>query len=379
MRLGNRFRLLATASVVLVTAGCMASANAVPTTVTATATATATAVATPTTTTVTAAPTTITAPPVTVTAPPVTVTAPLSTLTVTVTSTPTTTPTTTSTTTTTTPPPPGTVPPGSEYVAMGDSYSSGEGANQIPGGTPDPYMITGNCRRSSKAAQILLAAQHSWTLVNPACGGSTTAQILNAFGWEQPQMNLVTANTKLTTMTIGGNDVQLLQLITQCIFNGGLPDCTVTNNGTSAAQIAAVDAAINTLEPKIENVVRAIIAKAPQAVIRMAGYPWILPPPGQPVGTCTGLSTAEQSMFDQRLTAVNFAIRQGTLAVAAANPSKNIVYVDPQAVGSPFAVTDNACSRTSTRYMNPGTGDATQWHPNILGQQNYAALYNGSF
>lgn len=362
-------RVIALLSSVLVVAGCMAQASAVPTTVTATATATATAVATPSTTTVTAPPVTVTAPPVTVTAPPVTTT-------VTVTGT------TTPTTTTPPPPPPPTIasvlPPGSEYVAMGDSYSSGEGANQNPGVAQDPTLITGNCRRSTKAAQILMAAQYNWTLINPACAGTTTANVLNTFGWEQPEMNLVTANTKLTTMTIGGNDVQLLQLITTCINNTGLPDCTVGNNGTSTAQIAAVDTAINGLAAKITNVVNAIVTKAPGAVIRMAGYPWIIAPPGQPTGTCTALSSGEQSMFDIRLQATNFAIRQGTLAAASANPTRDIQYLDPQAAGSPFAVTDNGCSSTATRYMNGATGDATNWHPDILGQQNYEQLYLNS-
>lgn len=322
------------------------TAHADPTTVTATATATA--VATPTTTTVTAPPTTVT----------VTVTAAAG--------------------TTTTPPPASPIlPAGSEYVAMGDSYSSGEGANQNPGGTQDPTLITGNCRRSTKAAQVLMTAQFGWTLINPACGGSTTANVLNAFGWEQPQMNLVTANTKLTTMTIGGNDVQLLQLIVNCIMTTVYGDC-IASNPSAAQVITPVDNAINTLEPKIENVVRAIVTKAPQARIRMAGYPWIVPPPGQPVGTCTALSSGEQAMFDQRLTAVNFAIRQGTLAVAAANPTRDIQYLDPMAAGSPFAVTDNGCSTTSTRYMNAATGDATNWHPNINGQADYATLYKSA-
>lgn len=336
------------ASVALV-AGCMAQAEAVPTTVTATATATATAVATPSTVTST----------VTTTLPPVTVTV-------------------TGTTPTTTTPPTTGLPAGSEYAALGDSYSSGEGANQIPGGPQDASLIVGPCRRSSKAAQVLMTTQYSWNLLNLACAGSTTAHVLNTFGWEQPQMNLVTANTKLVTMTIGGNDVQLLQLLVSCVLNTGLPDCTVGNNGTATSMIGTTDSAITALEPKIEAVINAIVTKAPTAKIRIAGYPWIIAPPGQSVGSCSTVSSAEQAMFDQRLTATNFAIRQGTIAVAAANPTKDIQYLDPQAAGSPFDVADNGCSTAATRYLNGATGDATNWHPNIYGQQKYKALYQAS-
>ena len=298
----------------------------------------------------------------------------------------TTTPTTTTTTPTTTsappPPPPPGIPAGSEYAAMGDSYSSGEGANQVPGGAPDPNMVTGNCQRSTKAAQILLTAQYGWSLLNLACAGSTTANVLNTTGWEQPQMNLVTANTKLVTMTIGGNDVQLLQLMMNCMITTFYGDCIPTNNTgyapTPAQQIAPVDAALAALQPKIEAVVDALVAKAPGVTIRMAGYPWVLPPPGQPVGACTWLSPGEQTTFDTRLHQLNNTIQAGTVAAAARHPGNDIAYVDPMGPGSPFVVTDNGCSSSPTRYLNAATGDAAAWHPNILGQANYRTLYANS-
>jgi len=324
----------------------------------------------------TASTVTLTAP-VTIVIPDTTTTA-ATTGTTTTSITTTTAPTTTTTTTTTASP----LPAGSVYVAMGDSYSSGEGANQIPGGTPDSTMISGNCRRSTKAAQMLLTAQYGWQLTNPACAGSTTANVLNTFGWEAPQMTQLTANAKLVTMTIGGNDVQLLQLLVNCVVGTFYGDCVPTNNTgyapTPAQQIATVDTAIAQLEPKIENVVRAVIGVAPGAKVRMAGYPWVIAPPGQPIGTCTWLSTGEQTMFDTELHKLNDAIRIGTQTVAAANPGLDIQYVDPMVPGSPFQVTDNGCSTTSTRYMNAATGDSTNWHPNIYGQQHYADLYRAS-
>lgn len=317
--------------------------------VTVTATATATAVATPTTVTVT-----VTASPTTTSSS------------------------TTPTTTTTTAAAPLLVPAGSEYAAMGDSYSSGEGANQNPGTAPDPNAITGNCRRSINAAQVLMSAKYGWNLLNLACGGSTTANVLNTFGWEQPQINLVTANTKLVTMTIGGNDVQLLQLLVNCVVSQSYGDC-VTSNPQAMAWINQTDTATATLQTKIQNVVTAIIQKAPTAKVRMAGYPSIIAPPGQPLGTCSAwLSAGEQSMFELRLSAVNNAIQAGTRAVAAQYPGRDIQYLDPRAVGSPFAPTDNGCSTSPTRYLNGATGDSTSWHPNNTGQADYATLYQGA-
>lgn len=44
-------------------------------------------------------------------------------------------------------------------------------------------------------------------LVDVSCGGATTAHILGAWSELAPQIDAVTSDTKLVTVTIGGNDL----------------------------------------------------------------------------------------------------------------------------------------------------------------------------
>lgn len=74
------------------------------------------------------------------------------------------------------------------YVALGDSYSSGVGAG--------PYDSSG-CLRSQKSYAPLWAAAHGVTSFNfRACGGAVTADVLN------DQVSALSASTTLVTITI---------------------------------------------------------------------------------------------------------------------------------------------------------------------------------
>src|SRR5690349_650762 len=89
---------------------------------------------------------------------------------------------------------PATASAGTNYVALGDSYSSGVGT--------DNYLNDGtSCDRSPQGYPALWAAAHSvssFSLV--ACSGAATADVLNN------QLGGLSASTSLVTITIGGND-----------------------------------------------------------------------------------------------------------------------------------------------------------------------------
>ena len=302
-----------------------------------------------------------------------------------------TTPTTTTTTTptTTTPPPPvsGGLPPGSEYVAMGDSYSSGWGADRTAAG-PDPTATPyDGCGRNNKSQNKLLAAEHGWTLVDVSCGGANTKNFTTSGqNGEPPQLNALGTNTKLITATIGGNDASLMYILEVCVKGSVLPvpqPCVSTNTSglwfAPASYIKQMNDKIAKLQSLIEPVLRIMVTRAPNATIRIAGYPNIVAPPGQPVGTCSSwLSTSEQLMFADALARTNQEIKDAVLVVAAQNPSRNIAYVDPLAAGSPFNPADNMCSSAPTRYMNGFDGKNGYAHPNVIGSELYADLYDGS-
>lgn len=112
-----------------------------------------------------------------------------------------------------------------EYVAIGDSFSSGEGVRPFDSGT---HNGADTCHRSSKAWPRLLAQKPANNLVLSgffACSGATSTAITSkSFKTEAPQIqqvnSLITAPDVLT-ITIGGNDVGFADILTKCYVGIG--------------------------------------------------------------------------------------------------------------------------------------------------------------
>jgi len=296
----------------------------------------------------------------------------------------TTTTTTTSETPTTTTEPTTPPPTGVDYVAMGDSYSSGWGANRNVAGV-DPSASYEACGRSNKAAQVVLAAERNWNLTNRACGGANTQKNLTteSIDGEGPQMDWVTSTTDVITLTIGGNDTSLIWILDQCV-RAASPLCWGGISGASMQN--QFNDKLVAFGPKMDAVLRTMVQRAaPGVKIRAAGYPFIVSPVGDPVGTCTWMTASEQAAFLEMHIKTNNAIRDSVQRIAT-ETSADIAYVDPLSATSPFMARDSAgvlgtsCAPQNApiRYMNNVTEVTLAnggWHPNISGQYHYKELY----
>ena len=101
------------------------------------------------------------------------------------------------------------------YVALGDSYSSGVGTNS--------YTLSSSCKRSTYSYPYLLAQQRPNTSLNfVACSGATTTDVMNN------QISAVNSTTNIVTVTIGGNDLGFASIISKCIQL----NCNATLNST---------------------------------------------------------------------------------------------------------------------------------------------------
>jgi lysophospholipase L1-like esterase len=80
-----------------------------------------------------------------------------------------------------------------QYVALGDSYSSGVGTRVF-------YEESGECSRSPDAYGPKIAAAKGYTLSFQACSGAKTPEV------NEQQLGTLSAATSLVTITIGGND-----------------------------------------------------------------------------------------------------------------------------------------------------------------------------
>lgn len=136
------------------------------------------------------------------------------------------------------------------YVALGDSYSSGVGA----GGE------SGSCERSAHAYPQLWTTAHSPASFQfVACSGATTADV------SASQISALSSSTTLVSITIGGNDVGFAQIMIDC------------NLYSDATCVNEIDAAENTARTQLPGWLDALYGQirshAPSAKVVVLGYP----------------------------------------------------------------------------------------------------------
>ncbi|GGK99462.1 hypothetical protein GCM10012284_37360 [Mangrovihabitans endophyticus] len=145
---------------------------------------------------------------------------------------------------------PSSVGPG-RYVALGDSFASGEGAAEqyftVGTSLPDPSTggrTTTGCHRSvSSWNQGVLATAKTAGLVDRmdliACSGAKAIDLFNAnttyvgsgASPEVPQIQAVTPQTTLVSLSIGGNDASFSDILKDCTsgIKAGAYDCRKKN------------------------------------------------------------------------------------------------------------------------------------------------------
>jgi len=159
------------------------------------------------------------------------------------------------------------------YVALGDSYTA---APLVPETDPSD-----GCLRSSGNYPSLVAEAFEGTaLADVSCSGADTTSLIGVQrtfdGAAQPaQLDAVTEDTSLVTLSIGGNDFGLFSaLVGGCAQLAQTdPDgspCTDVGVGESTEVLAKI-------EQRVASVVEGIRDRAPDARILVVGYPQIVP------------------------------------------------------------------------------------------------------
>jgi hypothetical protein len=284
------------------------------------------------------------------------------------------------------------------YVALGDSYSSGEGVK--------PFLERGPCHRSTRAypTQVLVPGTdttwyrrradqgYAWGLL--ACSGATTRDVRTS----QIDAPSRTGNssyleldetTRLVTITVGGDDARFRDVLTFCAL--GHTSCSDDAFGKQRTLDLWLRRRMTSLRPKLSATYRAVHTKAPQAQILVLGYPQLFPD-SRAEQNCVYLkqrkltvkgktysvlfSHAEQNFLrlaDDRLnTTIRAATRDsGVATFVPVGPA----FVDHEVCGSggPWV---NHVSVTVTRTKPYLAAADKSFHPNAVGQAAYASLVN---
>jgi lysophospholipase L1-like esterase len=250
---------------------------------------------------------------------------------------------------------PGTV----QYVALGDSYAAGVGAGRS----------LNSCLQSTKGYPKLLDDEGRIGPVdNAACFGATTSEVAD------DQLSALDRDTRLVTLTVGGNDLNFLPVLIKC---------TEDEVACPGAVKAALDLFLPGLDSRLKSLYTAIAADAPEARIVVTGYP-ILFEPGDPDHPSDFSPELVINPVNEATAVLNETIED---AVAATNDADvNIHYVDVteefaghgvlKRVNNPAHPSDRAAFIHSPFICDDETlrdcQDRAAYHPNDEGYSAYA-------
>lgn len=252
-----------------------------------------------------------------------------------------------------------------DYVALGDSFSSGEGVPEFIAST---HTTNNECHRSPHAYPVLLDQDVDYN-VNltgfRACSGAVMENVTTTGQYGEPaQISSLSSDTDLVTITIGGNNVEFSNIAYACNVDSGTSACI--NQIDESNQIAASQAFSDELFETLAEVQNA----APNANVIVNGYPYILSTPG--VSTYCGwaiqaASQAEREGVEDVVDNLNSALSNHAAALG-------MVYIDPRPAFDghyPCFPVPYLNEVTLTNYPHDLV---YSYHPNQDGQIQYALL-----
>ncbi|SCE80758.1 GDSL-like Lipase/Acylhydrolase family protein [Micromonospora coriariae] len=326
--------------------------------------------------------------------------------------------------------------PSAFYVAMGDSYSAGEGGapydrNSDYNRESDSPLDKNACHRSQQYAYPRLvtlpgqtqpiasqAAEGKASFALIACSGAMTTSVTTdavnsppsaddqrgSTVWgskdyhygelTQVDQGYLDEDTTHVSISIGGNDARFGDVMKACMLAIGSCDdddfrVTRQNDVVDPAPLKQYETNLirNQLPSHLLATYRAIHAKAPNAQIVVVGYPQLFD--DHPSGGCYLITPEEQQLLNSFGTLLNISIAKAVETVHG--QGVNIRFVDPNhrwRIGT-GPDTHGACPDVDGSWIHaviatsesgsgrdvPGAGS---WHPKVEGQRQLALLVNSS-
>ena len=246
------------------------------------------------------------------------------------------------------------------YTALGDSFAAGPLI-------PNPLAPLGCLKSSNNYGRIAQRTLAFAEYRDATCSGArtdhmTAPQNVSPGGPNPPQLNSLSADTQLVTLTIGGNDIGFSDLAQDCVtvlpFGSPCRD-RYTRGGDQ------ITARINAAAPKVDAVLDGIRARSPGAEVLVVNYSAIFPHSGNGCWPKMPVAPADVRWLREKHVQLNAMLAQQ----AAANGA-SIVDVYSASVGR------DACAGSGTRWVEPYVpgNAAAPLHPNLRGMQAMAAM-----
>jgi lysophospholipase L1-like esterase len=231
-----------------------------------------------------------------------------------------------------------------QYVALGDSFSSGVGTHVY-------YEEPGECFRSPKAYPPKVAASKGYTLSFQACAGAKTTEV------DEKQLGTLSATTSRVTISIGGNDVGFASVMLTC----------ATNASACPGAIAEAEEFGKTKLPKLlETTYKDISSKATTAKVIVLGYAKLFTKEGTTCGL-NALTAANEKKLNEAAELLDGIIKERAEAA-------KFTFVNPTSAFESHEV----CS--ATPWQNGEVEPLFEsYHPNVAGQTELTSLIEAVF
>src|SRR3984885_12490066 len=226
-----------------------------------------------------------------------------------------------------------------QYVALGDSYSSGVGTRVF-------YEESGECDRSPDAYGPKIATAKGYTLNFEACSGAKTPEV------NEKQLSKLSSTTSLVTITIGGNDAG---------FSNVIINCALYYFTCGEAIVESEEFVRKELPGRLEKNYKDIRAKATTAKVVVLGYPKLFTAEGK---TCNVnfLTSGNEKKMNEGAELLDKVIRERAKA-------SKFTFVNPTSAFEAHEV----CA--SEEWLNGQSLPLSEsYHPNVKGQAEFAKL-----
>lgn len=248
------------------------------------------------------------------------------------------------------------------YVALGDSYAA---APLVPLQTGLPA----GCLRSDHNYPALVAKGLGIRdFTDVSCSAATTDDMFApqrlTGGDNAPQLDALTTDTTLVSVTIGGNDIGFGSIIQECATRSPLqPFGSACKDFYTASGTDALAVKIEQAATKIAATLDAIAERAPEATVVLAGYPAILPDTGPGCFPVVPFSPGDVAYLRSVEKALNAMLEQQAEAAGAR-------YADTYTP----SIGHDVCTLPGTKWIEGliPTAPAAPVHPNSLGTAGQA-------
>jgi lysophospholipase L1-like esterase len=250
------------------------------------------------------------------------------------------------------------------YVALGSSMAAGPG---IPPRARDAPLRAG---RSAVNYPHLVAEGLGLDLVDVTYSGATTANVLtDRQHGSPPQASVLDGSEVLVTVTIGGNDVGYVPLLTAAGLPAVLRSAPLLGDRLrELLDPTARDRALVAVEESLTRVGRIVGQKAPRARVFFVDYLTVLPPAGQPAAPVSDVDAA----LGRRVAAT---LERLTAEAAAATGCELVPAADASRDHHAWSV--HPWTVKPSRFGVPLPGRPVPVHPNAAGMRAVADLVIG--